>query len=340
MIDADAFWYSYTNDQVPLGVANSSLTLTEFLNIPTAVSDGIELTADWRPIRHLDLNVTYGFDHTTITSGCASVGGVATGACYEDALDPFATAPGARPVGGATSAGTFLQAVKGDALPQAPENKVAFNVNYTWEFEPGNLTASATYSWRDKSYASIFTRTYDMAPSWSQVDLRVVWSGDHDRYEIIGFVRNLFDTLGYDAAAGGYIAGGEAAAMTQVPAFDPSSRRAPYGVELRTTSSRPRRGQPPSALRPVLPPEGETRRSPRASRPPPCGRGDPSREWRRLPAPHRPEKAHRRGWINRRGPYTGRMDAITDASSDGVRRAEFRPGPGGPGPGGPPGRGG
>ncbi len=34
------------------------------------------------------------------------------------------------------------------------------------------------------------------------------------------------------------------------------------------------------------------------------------------------------------------MDAITDASSDGVRRAEFRPGRGGPGPGGPPGRGG
>ena len=232
VIDADAFWYNYTNDQVPLGVANGSLTLTEFLNIPKAISEGIELTADWRPIRHLDLNVTYGLDRTVITSNCVSAGGTPTGACYEDALDPFATAPGARPVGGITSAGTFLQSVKGDALPQAPENKVAFNVNYTWEFEPGNFTASATYVWKDKSYASIFTRTYDEAPSWSQVDLRVVWSGNHDHYEIVGFVKNLFNTLGYDAAAAGYIAGGGTpATMAQVPAFDLTPPRL-YGVEF------------------------------------------------------------------------------------------------------------
>jgi iron complex outermembrane receptor protein len=232
VIDAAAFWYNYTNDQVPLGVANGSLTLTEFLNIPKAVSEGVELTADWRPVRHLDLNLTYGFDRTVITSGCTSAGGTPTGACYEDALDPFATAPGARPVGGATSAGTFLQSVKGDALPQAPENKVAVNVNYTWEFDPGSLTASATYVWKDKSYASIFTRTYDEAPSWSQVDLRVVWSGNHDHYEIVGFVKNLMDTRGYDAAAAGYIAGGGTpATMTQVPAFDLTPPRL-YGVEF------------------------------------------------------------------------------------------------------------
>ena len=159
VIDADAFWYNYSNDQVPLGVANGSVTLTEFLNIPKAVSEGIELTADWRPVRHLDLNLTYGLNRTVITSNCVSVGGTPTGACYEDALDPFGLAPGARPVGGLTSSGTQLQSVQGDALPQAPENKVAFNVNYTWEFDPGNLTGSITYVWRDKSYASIFTRT-------------------------------------------------------------------------------------------------------------------------------------------------------------------------------------
>ena len=233
VIDADAFWYNYTNDQVPLGVANGTLTLTEFLNIPKAVSEGIELTADWRPVRHLDLNLTYGLDRTVITSNCTSVGGTATGACYEDALDPFGTAPGARPVGTATTAGTVLQSVKGDALPQAPENKVAFNVNYTWEFEPGNLTASATYIWKDKSYASIFTRTYDEAPSWNQVDLRVVWSGNHDHYEIVGFVKNLLDTRGYDAASAGYITGtgNTPSTLAQVPSFDLTPPRL-YGVEF------------------------------------------------------------------------------------------------------------
>jgi iron complex outermembrane receptor protein len=216
---------------VPLGVANGAVTLGEFINIPTAISDGVEITADWRPIRHLDLNLTYGFDHTEITTNCTAVNGVAnTSTCFEDAVDPFATAPGARPVGGVTSSGTTLQSVRGDELPQAPENKVAFNANYTWVFDPGNFTLSGTYIWKDKSYASIFTRTYDEAPSWSQVDLRAVWSGNHGRYEIVAFVKNLFNTLGYDAAAAGYIAGSDTN-LTQVPAFDLTPPRL-YGVEV------------------------------------------------------------------------------------------------------------
>jgi iron complex outermembrane receptor protein len=231
-IDADAFYYNYRNDQVPLGIASGALTLTEFINIPTAVSDGVEITTDWRPIRHLDLNLTYGLDHTEITSGCTAVGGVATGSCYEDYLDPGALAAGARPVGGQTTAGTTLQSVRGDELPQAPENKVAFNANYTWALEQGNFTLSGTYIWKDVSYASIFTRDYYEAPSWSQVDLRAVWSADHGKYEVVAFVKNLFNTLGYDAAAAGYNAGGGTfQTMTQVSAYDLTPPRL-YGMEL------------------------------------------------------------------------------------------------------------
>jgi iron complex outermembrane receptor protein len=234
-IDADAFYYDYTNDQVPLGIATGALTLTEFTNVPKAVSDGVEITGDWRPVRHLDLNLTYGFDHTEILSSCSNVGGVATGACYEDAVDPFAMAAGARPVGGATSAGTVLQSVQGDELPQAPENKVAFNANYTWVLDQGNFSLSATYIWKDVSYASIFTRTYDEAPSWSQVDMRAVWSADHGKYEVVAFVKNLFNTLGYDAAAAGYMTGTgntiSAANISQVSAYDLTPPRL-YGMEL------------------------------------------------------------------------------------------------------------
>jgi iron complex outermembrane receptor protein len=233
VIDADAFYYNYQNDQVPLGVANGAVTLGEFLNIPTAVSDGVELTADWRPIRHLDMNLTYGLDHTEVTTTCTAVNGVAnTTTCFEDALDPFATAAGAKPVGGVTSSGTTLQSVKGAELPQAPENKIAFNTNYTWVFDQGDFTLSATYIWKDKSYASVFTRVYDEAPSWSQVDMRAVWSADHGKYEVVAFVKNLFNTLGYDAAAAGYIAGGGTpATQAAVSAYDLTPPRL-YGIEL------------------------------------------------------------------------------------------------------------
>lgn len=228
VIDADAFYYDYQNDQVPIGVPVGGVNLTEFINIPKAVSDGVELQALWRPIEHLDLSLTYGFNHTSITSGCSLASGAPVGACYVDALDPTAVQPGARPVG--TSG---VQAVNGDELPQAPENKVAFNANYTFNFEPGNLTLSASYIWKDKSYSTIFQRFYYLAPSWSQVDLRATWSGDHDRYEVVLYVKNLFNTLGYDAAADGYeinapVGGGPS---TVAPSFDLTPPRL-YGMEV------------------------------------------------------------------------------------------------------------
>ena len=239
-IDVAAFYYDYSNDQLPLAFPVATpvgpLNLTQFVNIPKAVSDGIEVTAVWNPISHLNLSLTYGLDHTEISTGCANFTtplGVASAGCFIDPADPFAQAKGAKPAGPSTT-GDVFQSVKGNALPQAPENKVAFNANYTFYFEPGNLTLSGSYIWKDHSYSSIFTRTqYDYAPSWNQVDMRATWSGNHDKYEVVLYVKNLFDTIGYDAAAGAnYNAspqGGGAA--TYSPTYDLTPPRQ-FGAEL------------------------------------------------------------------------------------------------------------
>jgi iron complex outermembrane receptor protein len=227
-LDADVFYYNYKDAQIPIGVPVGAITVTEFVNIPKAISKGVEFTAYWQPVDHLNLSLVYGYDDTRIESGCSLVGGVATGTCLVDIADPLAQAVGARPVGT-----TGAQAVSGDALPQAPKSKVAFNANYTFEFAPGNLILSGSYIWKDKSYASVFKRVYDEAPSWDQVDLRATWQGNHDKYELVAFVRNLFDTLGYDAAAAAYpiaapVGGG---GFTQAPAYDLTPPRT-YGFEV------------------------------------------------------------------------------------------------------------
>jgi iron complex outermembrane receptor protein len=229
-IAADAFYYNYLDDQIPIGVVNpgTGTILTQFINIPKSVSQGFELTANWTPIDHLNLSLVYGFDDTFIGSKCSLVNGVATGFCPADAVDTKAVALGARPVGG-----LGLQNVAGDELPQAPKNKIAFNANYTWQFEAGDLTLSGSYVWKDKSFSSIFTRTYYEAPSWNQVDSRITWAGNHDKYEFVLYVRNLFNTLGYDAAAGAYnitqpIGGG---ASTQAQSFDLTPPRT-FGFEV------------------------------------------------------------------------------------------------------------
>ncbi len=238
-IDADAFYYDYENDQVPLDAPTGGLNLTQFFNVPKAISDGVEFNANWRPIDHLNLSLTYGFNYTSIKTGCTvadvekiEAGTGNPGACYIDALDTGATQPGARPVGPMTSTGAFYQAVSGDRLPQAPLNKVAFNANYTFVFDPGNLTLSGTFIWKDSSVAEIFYRSYYLAPSWNQVDLRAVWSGNHDKYEVILFMKNVFNSLGYDAAVDGYntdmpVGGGN----TVVSSYDLTPPRT-YGFEI------------------------------------------------------------------------------------------------------------
>jgi iron complex outermembrane receptor protein len=57
--------------------------------------------------------------------------------------------------------------------------------------------------WRDVQDGTVFNRTYDNAPSWDQVDLRALWKGAGDHYEIIGFIKNVTNTTGYEAAGGG-----------------------------------------------------------------------------------------------------------------------------------------
>ncbi|HEY5290008.1 MAG TPA: TonB-dependent receptor [Caulobacteraceae bacterium] len=241
VIDADAFYYDYTNDQVPVGIPVGAINLSEFISIPKAVSDGVELQAIWNPIRPLTLSLTYGLNHTRIQSTCSASQvafleanpNATYGGCVIDTLDGPAVAPGARPVGPATPGGNHYQSINGYELPQSPENKIAFNATYTLRFDPGDLTFSGTYIWKDKSFASVFQRPYYEAPSWSQVDLRATWAGTHDRYEVVLFVKNVFNTLGYDAAAAGYnitspVGGGN---PTAAPAYDLTPPRL-YGVEV------------------------------------------------------------------------------------------------------------
>jgi iron complex outermembrane receptor protein len=241
LIDADAFYYDYSDDQVPVGIPVGGINLSQFISVPKAASYGVELEAVWSPFNDLQFTFTYGFNHTSINTDCTLAEvlmleahpGTTFGGCVIDALDGKAVQPGARPVGPPTSSGDFYQSIKGVELPQAPQNKIAINGLYTFHFEPGNLSLSATFIWKDRSFSSVFERPYYLAPSWNQVNLRATWSGDHDRYEIVLYVNNLFNTLGYDAAADGYqitspVGGGP---ETAAPSYDLTPPRQ-YGVEF------------------------------------------------------------------------------------------------------------
>jgi iron complex outermembrane receptor protein len=193
-VNASAFYYLYHNDQQPLGQLDpaSGVINNLIINIPSVHTSGVELESIWTPLTDLHLSLNYAYLKATIES--------VNGVCYQDAADPMALAPGVNT--GGCAAGTGLQNLKGQTLPESPRNKVAFNGLYTWRFKPGNLVLSGTYIWKDDTYDSVFNRPYNLSPSYSQVNLRATWTDTTNRYSVIAYANNVFNTVGYDGSAG------------------------------------------------------------------------------------------------------------------------------------------
>ncbi len=243
LINMALFYYDYDNFQQPISINNNGVVQGEFINVPKARSDGFEMEGYWTPVRDLSVTLSYSFDDSAILTGCSGTGSGATlklsGLCLLDTNDPNALALGARPVPGQNPALPRNQSVKGDPLPDAPRNKIALSAAYTFHYDPGDLTLSAAYVWRDKQDGTPFDRWYDNAPAWSDVDIRALWKGPNDRYEVIGFVKNVFNTLQYTVASGGvgllgngFSSTTAAQGLFQQNLFELNPPRT-YGVEVR-----------------------------------------------------------------------------------------------------------
>jgi iron complex outermembrane receptor protein len=185
-----------------------SVIQTRFLNVPESESKGVEIEANWKPIRGLDILASYSYNPTQVKSTCTTAD---TRACVLDVADPLAQAPGAQPAITVSTPTTtpnetqtkVLQSLKGNSLPYAPEGKFALNVNYTWLLENSSLTVGANYVWRDDTYANLFTRDYNKAPAWDSKDFRVVWRTYSGKYTVTAYLRNAFDDLTFNSANGG-----------------------------------------------------------------------------------------------------------------------------------------
>jgi iron complex outermembrane recepter protein len=177
-LNAALFYLDYRNLQAPVTVRVGPTNVGQFVNIAKSRSSGVELSAIWQPIRPVRLSLDYGYNPTKIRKSVPLV----------DTNDNINT--------GAVS-------VVGNRLPQAPKHKLALNGSYTFEMDPGALTLGATYLYRSEAYANVFTREYNEAPAWDQVDLRAYWAPTGGKYTVIAYVKNVFDTEGYQAALAG-----------------------------------------------------------------------------------------------------------------------------------------
>jgi iron complex outermembrane receptor protein len=177
-INASLFYLDYRDLQAPVSVRIGPTNVSQFVNIAKSRSDGLELGVIWQPIQPLRVSLDYSYNDTEILKSIPLV----------DVNNNVVTT---------------AQDIKGNRLPQAPRNKLALNVNYGFQLDAGTLTLGATYLYRDKAYANVFTESWNEAPSWDQFDLRAHWAPTDNKYTIIAYVKNVGDTAGYDAAVAG-----------------------------------------------------------------------------------------------------------------------------------------
>jgi iron complex outermembrane recepter protein len=189
-LNSAIFYYDYQNDQQPLSALDpiSNQTISSIFNIPHVHTYGLELEGIWHPVAPLILSAQYTYLSAKIHSST----------CAVDGADPLAIQPGANPAGCPVG----LQQIRGQTLPNATPNKVSLNAIYTWDFDPGSLALSGSFIWKDQTYDSIFNRSYNLIPSYTQVNLHATWTDVKNRYTVSAFVDNVFDSVGYEAGSG------------------------------------------------------------------------------------------------------------------------------------------
>jgi iron complex outermembrane receptor protein len=185
-INAALYYYNYKDLQIPVTVQpTTGPSITSVFNMPKTVSYGAEFETIWQPITNLQFLLNYSYEDATIRSdiNVANAVGLPT-------ANPLIYAPSVQNVNGAT-------------IPESPRHKVAVNGNYTFHFAPGLLNFSTSYVWKAATYDSIFNEPYNLAPAFSQVDMRLTWTDIKDRFTIFGYVKNLQNKIGYDGVGAG-----------------------------------------------------------------------------------------------------------------------------------------
>ena len=167
------FYYDYKDAQIPLAVQPATGPAYEsFVNVPKVRNVGFELETNWRPLDDLEILFTYAYLDATVQESDT----------YLNATTGLA------------------ESLEGNTTPLSAKHKISANLRYTFDLgQAGTLIPSISYYWRDKFSTSIFNNPLSYTPDYDQTDARLIWSDADNRLTITGFVKNVFDELGYDS---------------------------------------------------------------------------------------------------------------------------------------------
>jgi iron complex outermembrane receptor protein len=202
-LNGSFFFYDFMDAQIPFTEFRTGINITNFRNTD-AEAYGAEFESVWAATENLSLLLNYSYLNTQITRKCSYVSPTINSDCYFDTADTQGRATGAQPVGPDNSTLTLqtplpnqLQDLAGNDLPGSPEQKVAFNANYSLILNRGTLTFSGTYTWQDSVTFAVFENSKYRVSQFGTADFRISWDDIKDRYSLIAFAKNAFDKTAF-----------------------------------------------------------------------------------------------------------------------------------------------
>jgi len=224
-IDADAYYYDYRNLQQFLTVEGANnLFSSELVSAQRARTYGVELESIWSPTTDFSLTFNYSYMNARFTQFSLPGGPI---------VDVSQLAPGCMGTGAAAGPGSCNGVahanLNGNTIPQSPTNKVTLNPVYTLHLPVGKLTFSATYALIDKQYYSVFNNPGFLAPSYYDLDLRMLYQPPKSNFTFILFARNVTNQTQIVNYSTGSFTSGPANLISGAAGF-PSSGQVTYFV--------------------------------------------------------------------------------------------------------------
>ncbi len=228
LINADVYYYDYHNLQQFLTIEGANnLFSSELVSAQKARTYGFELESVWSPTPDFQLTFNYSYLNAHFTQFTLPSGPI---------FDVSQLAPGCIGTGTAGPAGTPGQCVgvahanlNGNIIPQSPANKVTINPVYTLNSLVGKFTFSATYAWIDQQYYGIFNNPGFLAPSYYNLDLRLLYQPPQGHVTFILFARNVTDQVQIVNYSTGSFTSGPANLIKGAAAF-PTSGQVTYFI--------------------------------------------------------------------------------------------------------------
>ncbi|MDE2137815.1 MAG: TonB-dependent receptor [Gammaproteobacteria bacterium] len=187
LLNADVFYDPYTDAQIGvqqfIEYAGAPTNLTAVLNAGKQINRGAELQAVWQPLHPLTFALNTGY----------------LDSYYEDYLVPcsvFTAAPGCGP-----GIASINYADQNRPL-NAPAWTVSGNALYTWDLEPGSVTARVGYDWRSFTKVANTTPSVTDQPAYGLLNAGVAFQTTDKAWRVSFDGKNLtnkyYRVAGYD----------------------------------------------------------------------------------------------------------------------------------------------